>query len=90
MSFIDENGIIPSLQSFYRSHPSTNSAMCKIHSDLVLIVFDDKPCILVLLDLSAAFDTTDHTILREDVQVIGICCSAFAVIKSYLLDHFQK
>ncbi len=49
----------------------------------------DRGCIslLVLLDLSAAFDTIDHNIRLENS--VGISGSALAWFKSYLSDRHQ-
>ena len=71
MSFIDKNGMTPSLQSAYKSHHSMVSALRRIHKDLVLCGCDGKSCLLVLLDLSVAFDTTNHTNLPEDLHMIN-------------------
>ena len=90
VSFIDTNNIVPSLQSAYRKHHSVESALCRIHNDLVLSVCEGKPCLLVLLDLSAAFDTIDHELLLEDMYAVGVREDAQAFLKSYLLGRFQK
>ncbi len=46
--------------------------------------------VLVLLDLSATFDTTDHHILPHRLDhLIGINGTALSWFKSYLSDHFQ-
>ena len=90
VSFIDTNNIVPSLQSAYRKHHSVESALCRIHNDLVLSICEGKPCLLVLLDLSAAFDTIDHALLLEDLYVVGVRGEALAFLKSYLLNRFQR
>ena len=46
-----------------------------------------KGVILVLLDLTAAFDTVDHAILLQQMKSIGICESALAWVTSYLSDR---
>jgi len=44
----------------------------------------------VLLDLSAAFDTSDHNILLNRLEnFVGISGIALALFKSYLSDRYQ-
>ena len=51
---------------------------------------DGKVTTLVLLDLSAAFDTVDHKILLSRLQYnIGIHDIALDLCKSYLLNRPQ-
>ena len=63
--FLEEVGVVPRYQSAYRKLHSTETALCKIHGDLVSNTCHGKASILVLLDLSAAFDTVDHQLLLE-------------------------
>ena len=60
-----ENDLHEPLQSAYRKHHSTETALIKIQSDILQTLDSGRVVALVLLDLSAAFDTTDHTILIE-------------------------
>ena len=50
-------------QSVYRKFHSTETAILKTHSDILASKDAGKVTALALLDLSAAFDTIDHTIL---------------------------
>ena len=58
--FLEEVGVVPRYQSAYRKLHSTETTLCKMHDDLVSNTCHGKASILVLLDLSAAFDTVDH------------------------------
>ena len=50
---------------------------------------DSKATVLVLLDLSAAFDTVDHNFLLERLKQCGISGTAQSWFKSYLEDRSQ-
>ncbi len=65
-------------------------SLIRVTNDLLLS--SDCGCIslLVLLDLSAAFDTIDHNILLNRLEnFVGISGSALAWFKSYLSDRHQ-
>ena len=55
-------------QSAYLRGHSTETALFRVHSD-ILQAMDRKQCVfLVLLDLSAAFDTIEHSVLLERIE----------------------
>ena len=57
---LDTHKLREPLQSAYRAKQSTETALIKVLNDILCVV-DDRQCVLlVLLDLSAAFDTIDH------------------------------
>ena len=77
VSFLLANQLLLTHQSGFRVGHSTESAITKVLSDLLNAVDNGDTAILVLLDLSAAFDTVDHTILLERLNTsFGICDSA--------------
>ena len=69
---------------------STESALLGMHND-VQCVLDDGSCVmLLLLDLSAAFDPVGHGILLSRLsQCIGDQGSAYAWFESYLSNRSQ-
>ncbi len=86
-SFLEKNDICEDFQSGFRSSHSTETALIRLTNDLLLS--SDHGCIslLVLLDLSAAFDTIDHNILLNRLEnFVAISGSALALFKSYLSD----
>jgi len=66
--YLETNGLLPLLQSAYRSHHSTETALLKVLSDILTAIDDKKVTLLALLDLSAAFDCVDHDILLFRLQ----------------------
>ena len=51
------------------------------------VITNGKCGILIMLDLSAAFDTVDHKLLLEDLRTIGIKDEVFRWYKNYLEDR---
>ena len=64
-SLITRHHLLPVFQSAYRPHHSTETALARIMNDMILVVDDGRVGALTLLDLSAAFDTVDHSVLTN-------------------------
>ena len=86
--FLEEVGVVPCYQSAYRKLHSTETALCKIHDDLVSNTCHRKASLLVL-DLSAAFDTVDHQLLLSDFSDCGVEGTALSFLESYLENREQ-
>ena len=85
--FMDVNGIYGVYQSAYRPQHSAESALLRIHNDVALSIDSRRSVLLVLLDLTAAFDTTDHTILMRRLRGYGLCGDVHALLTSYLRNR---
>ena len=85
IDYLSAAGLLPDLQSAYRAHHSTETAVLKVLSDILLAVDKGDLALLTLLDLSAAFDTVDHDTLlsrlNKSYGIDGVFLSWFA---SYL------
>ena len=62
LDYLNKYGLLPRLQSAYRVGHSTETAVLKVLSDILLAIDSGDLSALVLLDLSAAFDTVDHDV----------------------------
>ena len=85
ITYLDENSLYDQFQSAYRKRHSTETALIKVHNDIALAIDKGQSAILVLLDLSAAFDTVDHNILLSKLSSrFGICGKTLKWFESYL------
>ncbi len=83
--FLSLNGYFDNFQSGFRSHHSTETALIKIINDIRLNTDTGKLSVLVLLDLSAAFDTVDHDILLDRLENwVGLSGIVLKWFRSYL------
>jgi len=86
--FLNASNALPAMQSAYRQHHSTESALLKVFSDICKAVDDGNTVLLGLLDMSSAFDTVDFDILLKRLEVtFGVQDAALNWFKSYLTDR---
>ena len=58
------------MQSAYRAKHSTETAILRVHNDILMAIDQGKTAILLMLDLSAAFDTIDHDLLIHRLEML--------------------
>ncbi|XP_062584297.1 uncharacterized protein LOC134246046 [Saccostrea cucullata] len=88
---LEMNNLQEPLESAYRACYSTETALLRVHHD-ILSALDKNSCMaLMMLDLSAAFDVIDHTILLRRLRFsFGISGAALEWIESYLTQRTQR
>jgi len=88
--YLSTNNLVNSIQSAYIKNHSTENTFLSVHHHIIKAMSRQQVTCLTLLDLSAAFDTIDHSILLERLSSwFGISCTALTLswIKSYLLNR---
>ena len=85
-TYINNNNILHKLQSAYTTDKSTETSLLHTLNNILLFP-KNTPTILILLDLSSAFDTLDHNILIRRLENIGIRDSVLSWFTSYLINR---
>ena len=88
---LEENDLFSERQSAYCKHHSTETALVRISSDILQAVDTHGEVILVLLDLTTAFDTIEHSVLLQRLKNrYGISATALVWFKSYLSERTRS
>ena len=85
------NNFYEPYQSAYKTCLSTETALTLVSNEILQALDSKQSVMLVLLDMSAAFDTIDHTILLNRFEVrYGIAGRAHQWFRSYISDRSQR
>ena len=88
LAYLNKSGLLPQLQSAYRAGHLTETAVLKVLSDILLAIDAGDLSALVLLDLSAAFETVDHDILLQRLKTsFGLSGMVLEWFRSYLVGR---
>lgn len=87
-SYMEEHNLFDLFQSGFRKMHSTETALLKVSSDIMMAADSGHYTVLVLLDLTSAFDTVDHEILIDRLKtVFGFSGSVLQWFSSYITDR---
>ncbi|KAF7248605.1 Phosphatase and actin regulator 1 [Varanus komodoensis] len=89
-ALLDETDYLDPFQSGFRPGYGTESALVALYDDLCREKDRGSASLLVLLDLSVAFDTIDHGILLDRLAGLGVGGTALQWFRSDLNGRFQK
>ena len=91
LNHCNEHAPLPTNQSLYRQFHSTETALIKVETDILSSMDRQEVTLLVLLDLSAAFDTVDdETTVALLESYFGVANEALLWIKSFLSGRKQR
>lgn len=88
-TYLSNNNLLETFQSAYRKDHSTESALLRVQNDILHAIGGQKVVLLILLDLSAAFDTVEHSSLLSILKHLGIEGTALQWFSSYLENRSQ-
>ena len=90
VAYLNQNDLFPRLQSAYRKFHSTETAVLKLACDALLAADSGQVTLLGFLDLSAAFDTVDHSILINRLhKTFGLRGPVLKWIESFISHRMQ-
>ncbi|CAC5400218.1 unnamed protein product [Mytilus coruscus] len=88
---ISSHSLHDSVQSAYRTCHSTETALLRVHHDIAYALDNNCCAVLLMLILSAAFDTIDHQILFDRLEYsFGVTGDALLWLQSYLMNRTQR
>ncbi len=84
--FLSQNNKLDAKQSGFRSGHLTETALFSVTEALRIAKADSKSSVLILLDLSAAFDTVNHQILLSTLSSLDITGIPLCLFESIYLS----
>ena len=87
---LESNNLAETFQSAYKQYHSTETALTVVTNNILTVLDRKQAVLLVSLDLSAAFDMVDHTVLLKQLEVrVGLGDIALHWMESYLTQCYQ-
>ena len=91
LNYLTKNNLLAKFQSAYRQFHSTETGLLRVCNDILQAIDEGQEVVLVLLDLSSAFDTIDHKVLLDRLRIrYGFSGTVLDWFRSYLSNRTQS
>ena len=90
VDYLECNRLLHPSHHGFRSNHSTLSALVQMFDTWVEAFEDDEVSAVIMLDMSAAFDTVDHDILLKKMDLYGFDQTAISWFRSYMTNRSQS
>ena len=89
MVYLEDNELLNSSHHAYRAHHNTTTALIEMYDGWVNSMESGKQTGICFLDLSAAFDVVNHSLLLEKLALYGFDYGMINWLHSYLSSRSQ-
>ena len=90
VDYITTNKKLSENQSGNRKCHSTETALLHVRDDFLMAIDKSEVSVVVLLDMSKAFDSIRHDLLLQKLQSIGVASSSLEWFHNYLSGRSQR
>jgi hypothetical protein len=90
VNLLNSNRCFDPHQSGYRRFYSCETAIAYLMNAIFTGMDNGRVTLLILLDLSSAFDCVDHRILINKLELVGVSGSALKWFSNYLSSRYQS
>ena len=90
MEFLTTHDKLSTYQSGNRKMHSTETAPINVTDNILKAIDEKSASLLVLLDMSKAFDSLNHNLLLGKLRKLGLKASVISWFSSYLSSRYQR
>lgn len=88
-TFIDNNNLLSSFQSGFRSNHSCTTALVKVSKDIRNSMALNRVTVMVLLDIKSAYAYVSHALILHIMRHIGMEMSSLKWLETFLTSKSQ-
>ena len=90
VEFLTMHDKLSTYQSGNRKMHLTETALINVTDNILKAIDEKSASLLVLLDMSKAFDSLNHNLLLEKLRKLGLKASVTSWFNSYLSSRYQR